>query len=62
MTPRWTKQELPDIQGASSNIASNEIGIHCFECGWRENAARQHRVSKPWGETLNLTLELRKHV
>ncbi len=62
MPPRRTKQELPDIQGAASNIASNEIGIHCFECGRRENPPRQHRVSKPRRETLNLTLQPRKHV
>jgi hypothetical protein len=56
MPPRGSKQELPDIQGATPDVASYEVGIHGFERRGRQNAPRQHGVAEARREPLDLIL------
>ncbi len=62
MPPRGTKQELPDIQGATPDVASDEVGIHGFERRGRQNAARQHGVAEARREPLDLMLKVFEYV
>src|SRR5882724_5790697 len=57
MAPCWSKQELPNIHGSTSDVTADQIGIHCFKCRWRENPPRQYGISEPGGEPLDLTFE-----
>ena len=54
MAPGGAEEELTEVHGAAGDIAANEVGVHFFQLGGRENAASEDAIAEAGSETLDL--------
>lgn len=62
MPPARPGKKLAQIQRAACNVSANEISVHRFEAGGRENAPGEDEIAESGGKTLNLSFDSRKHI
>src|SRR6202035_2177800 len=62
VAPGGAEEELAQVHGAAGNVAADEVGVHCFQCGGSENAAGEDAIAEARCEALDLQFESFKHV
>src|SRR5438093_9099985 len=51
---RRTREELPDVARAGSDVASHEIRVVMLDVGGPHDAPRDHALAKTWREAFDL--------
>ena len=62
MPPRRTKEELPQVNGATADVPADKIRVHGLQRGRREDSPLQNTIAKAGREALDLLLQPREHV
>lgn len=56
------KQELPEVVGATADVAPDHVGVVAFQLSRRSRVTTDDPVAKSWSEPLDLALDPRRHV
>lgn len=62
MSPCRSEQQLTNVHGPASDIASYEVCVHVLKICGRKNTPRQNAIAEAGSEAINLILQFLKHV
>src|SRR5262244_1110093 len=62
VSPRRAEEKVANINDATADIATDQVGIHGFQISGIQYAARQYAVAETRGEPLDLCFDLLQHI